>query len=77
MTLIEVGAVVAAGLASWEAAWACKQDPNYAEKAFIIACNLPNQAKAKTNWRRMTAAMKQRALMICVRNGISEEMLNQ
>jgi ABC transport system ATP-binding/permease protein len=68
---------LAAGLASWEAAWNCKQDPNYAEKAFIIACNLPNQAKAKANWRRMNAAMKQRALMICVRNGISEEMLNQ
>jgi serine/threonine protein kinase len=66
-----------AAVASWEAAWGCKQDPSYAEKAFIIACNIPNAAKAKLNWKRMHAAMKQRALMICVRNGISEEMLNQ
>ncbi|HWO23467.1 MAG TPA: protein kinase [Kofleriaceae bacterium] len=65
----------AAALETFEKAWACKQDPGYAEKAFIMACNLPNQAKAKQNWKRMTAPMKRRALMICVRNGITEDML--
>jgi pSer/pThr/pTyr-binding forkhead associated (FHA) protein len=67
---------LAAALSSWEAAWNCKQDPAYAEKAFIIACNLPNVGKAKLFWKRMSSTMKQRALMICVRNQITEDMLN-
>jgi pSer/pThr/pTyr-binding forkhead associated (FHA) protein len=66
----------AAALSNWEAAWNCKQDPNYAEKAFIIACNIPSPGKAKLFWKRMSAPMRQRALMICVRNGISEDALN-
>jgi serine/threonine-protein kinase len=67
---------LAAAVASYEAAWNCKQDMAYAEKAFIIACNMPNVAKAKLNWKRMAPAMRQRALMICVRNGISDDVLN-
>jgi len=68
--------LLAAALVSYEAAWNCKQDPLYAEKSFIVACNIPNVGKAKLFWKRMNSAMKQRALMICVRNQITEEMLN-
>jgi hypothetical protein len=66
----------AAALTSFELAWSCKQDPLYAEKAFVIACNLPHAAKAKLFWKRMTVPMRQRAVMICVRNGITEDTLN-
>ena len=65
-----------AALASFEMAWNCKQDPNYAEKAFVVACNIPNPGKAKLYWKRMSSPMRQRALMICVRNGITEDALN-
>jgi eukaryotic-like serine/threonine-protein kinase len=65
-----------AALASYEAAWTCKEDPQYAEKAFIMACNIPNITNAKLFWRRMPPMMKQRAVMICVRNNITEDVLN-
>lgn len=67
----------AAAMDAFDKAWACKQDPLYAEKAFIPACNTNNVGKARVYWKRMSQAMRQRALMICVRNGISEEALNQ
>lgn len=66
---------LAAALASFEQAYACRADPAYAEKAFIAACNLPLVAKAALFYRRMTPQSRARALMICVRNGITEEML--
>jgi serine/threonine-protein kinase len=65
-----------AALASFEQAWACKQDSSYADKAFIIACNIPNLAKARLFWKRMPQPSRARAVMICVRNGIAEEQLN-
>jgi serine/threonine protein kinase len=67
---------LAAALAGYEAAWSCKPDPQYAEKAFVIACNLPSAGKAKLFWKRLSPIMRQRALMICMRNGITEDMLN-
>ena len=67
---------LAAALSSFEQAWACKQDSSYADKAFIIACNLPNLAKARLFWKRMPQPSRARAVMICVRNGITEEQLN-
>jgi eukaryotic-like serine/threonine-protein kinase len=67
---------LAATLTSYEAAWSCKQDPQYAEKAFITACNLANVSKARVHWKRMTPMMKQRASAICVRNGITQDMLD-
>ena len=70
-----IGQLVAA-LASYESALACKPDPAYAEKAFIIACNLPQVEKAKPFWKQMPPLMRQRALAICCRNGITEEMLD-
>jgi serine/threonine protein kinase len=66
----------AAALASYEAAYACKPSPNWSEKAFVLACNLKNLAKAKLHWKRLPPAMKNRAVMICVRNGITEAKLN-
>ena len=69
------GRLVAA-LASYEAAWTCGQDPQYAEKAFIIACNVPSLMKAKLFWKQLSPLMRQRAVMICVRNNITEDMLN-
>ncbi len=63
-------------LASYEAAWNCKQDPQHAEKAFVIACNLASTGKARLHWKRMTTVMRQRAAAICVRNGITQDMLD-
>jgi len=65
-----------AAMDQFEKAWNCKQDPQYAEKAFIPACNLTNVAKAKLYWKRMSAALRQRAVTICIRNGITEDTLN-
>jgi ABC transport system ATP-binding/permease protein len=67
---------LASALGQYEAAWNCKQDPMYAEKSFIVACNLPRVEKAKLFWKRMPQAMKTRAVGICMRNGITDEMLN-
>ncbi len=67
---------LAASLASYEAAYACKASSAWTEKAFIIACNLTNLAKAKLHWKRLPTPMKTRALGICVRNGITEAKLN-
>jgi hypothetical protein len=67
---------LAAAFSSYQAAWNCKQDPEYAEKSFVIACNLADVGKAKLFWKRMSAAMKQRALRICARNQITEDMLD-
>jgi hypothetical protein len=66
----------AAALASYEAAHACKPSPDLSEKLFVLACNLKNLPKARLHWRRLLPAMKSRALMICVRNGIPEAKLN-
>jgi hypothetical protein len=42
----------------------------------VIACNLANARKARLHWKRMTSMMKQRAAAICVRNGITQDMLD-
>jgi serine/threonine protein kinase len=63
-------------LASYEAAYACRAAPQWAEKALIISCNLTNLVKAKLYWRRLPLTMKARALSICERNGITETKLN-
>ncbi|HWO18591.1 MAG TPA: serine/threonine-protein kinase [Kofleriaceae bacterium] len=67
-----------AAIESYEAAWNCKQDPKYANKAFSVACHIPSVRKAKLFWMRMPPAMRQSELgiMVCVRNGITENMLN-
>lgn len=68
---------LAAALDAFEQAYACKPEAQYTEKAFIVACNLESVPKARSFWKRLTPMMRQRALMICVRNGISEEMLDE
>jgi hypothetical protein len=66
----------AAAYEAFEKAYQCTSDPQYAEKAIICACNVPNVEKAKLQWKRLPTMMRQRALMICVRNGIQEDVLN-
>jgi hypothetical protein len=61
---------------AYEAAWNCHQDATYAEKAFIIACNIPSVEKARLFWKRLPQAMQTRALGICTRNDITEDELN-
>jgi hypothetical protein len=69
------GELVAA-LASFEAAYACRPEPLWSEKAFVVACNLGDRARARLHWRHLPATMKTRALGICVRNGITEPVLS-
>jgi pSer/pThr/pTyr-binding forkhead associated (FHA) protein len=66
----------AAALAAYEQAYNCKPEQTYAEKAFVVACNIPNLVKARLYWKRMPTGMRTRALGVCVRNGYTEEMLN-
>ena len=61
---------------SYEAAYACSPIPQWAEKAFIIGCNLGDLPKAKLYWKRLPSNMRSRALGICVRNGFTEATLN-
>jgi len=68
---------LAEAFASFEAAYACEPSPQLAEKAFIIACNLSDVAKAKSSWRRLPPKMRTRTAAICMRNGISEAMLSE
>jgi serine/threonine-protein kinase len=67
---------LAAALVSYEAAYSCAPGPDYSEKGFIVACNIPDAEKAKLLWKRLSPPVKQRTLMICVRNQILEETLN-
>jgi len=66
----------AASLAYYEAAIACRPDPSFVQKAFVVACNLNNLRKAKTHWRRMLFPSRAQALEVCVRNGITEDQLS-
>jgi serine/threonine protein kinase len=67
---------LAAALASYESAYACRAAPQWSEKAFVIACNLKQPPKAKLHWRRLTPEMRARSVTICVRNGITDAVLN-
>jgi hypothetical protein len=66
----------AVALVHFEAAYACKPELRFAEKALVVACNIPNLSQARKHWARITPMMRQRVLMICVRNAITEDMLN-
>jgi len=67
---------LAAALASYESAYACRATPQWAEKLFVIACNLRNLPKSKLYWKRLSPSLQTRDLPICVRNEITEQMLN-
>jgi len=64
-------------LSSFEQAYQCRQDARVAQFAFINACKIPNSAKAKIWWKRLSPTQQGQALSICVRNGISQEFLQQ
>jgi hypothetical protein len=68
---------LAAALQSFEQAYACKADAAIAEKAFVVACNMVSAPKARLFWKRLSPALRQRAIAICVRNGITEDMLDE
>jgi hypothetical protein len=68
---------LAAALQSFEQAYACKADPTIAQKAFVVACNIPSVSKARLYWKWLSPVSRQRAVAICVRNGITEDMLDE
>jgi len=67
---------LAESLAFFEAAYACKPSPALLQRALVIACNLRNVAKSRSYWKRLSLAMRTQALSTCVRNDITEAMLN-
>jgi len=67
---------LAESLASYEAAYACKPDARWAEKALIIACNLGDLAKAKIHWAQLPSLHRPRVLGICERNQITADALD-
>ena len=67
---------LAQSLASYEAAYACRPAPALLQKAFVVACNLRDVARAKSYWKRLSPQLRSSALGVCVRNGIDETGLN-
>lgn len=63
-------------LAAYEAAYACSPTPTLILKSFVVACNLRNLAKARSYWKQLSAERRTQALVTCVRNDITEAMLN-
>jgi hypothetical protein len=63
-------------LALYQAAYACKSSPTLLQKAFLLACNLRDLAKARSFWKRMTPMLRTQALGSCVRNEITADMLD-
>jgi hypothetical protein len=67
---------LAESLASYEAAYSCRPGVTLLQKQFVVVCNLQNIAKARSLWKRLPPAMRNQALGVCVRNGITAETLN-
>jgi serine/threonine protein kinase len=63
-------------LAAYEAAYACSPTPPLILKTFVVACNLRNLAKARSYWKQLSSEKRTQALVTCVRNDITEAMLN-
>jgi hypothetical protein len=68
---------LAESLASYQAAYACRPEPATLQKAFVVACNLRDLAKAKSYWKRLTPQLRSSALGVCVRNGVDEATLSK
>lgn len=66
----------AAALRAFDQAYACKPEASSAEKAFIVACRMNSLKDARRQWVRLPQLQRNRALMICVRSGITEEALD-
>ena len=67
---------LAESLALFDAAYACKPAPALLQKAFVISCNLHDVPKARSYWKRLSLALRTAAASTCVRNGITDDMLN-
>ena len=61
---------------SYEAAYACRPSPTLSLKAFVVTCNLRNVTKARSYWKQLPSEKHSQAIVPCLRNGITEEMLN-
>jgi len=70
------GASSSRRFASYEAAYACRPEAQWNQKAFVAACNLGDVAKARLHWARLSPLLQKRTLGICERNQITEEMLS-
>ncbi len=63
-------------IASFDEAIACRFDLRLVQQAFVIACNLHDKARARSYWKRMPPAARHKASQTCVRNGITEAVLD-
>jgi hypothetical protein len=66
---------LAESLALYDAAYACKPALPLLQKAFVIACNLHDETRARLYWKRLPPALGTQALPACARNDITEAML--
>jgi hypothetical protein len=62
-------------LSLFDAAYACKPTAALLQKAFVIACNLRDAARARSYWKRLPPPLAAQALPTCVRNDITEATL--
>ena len=68
----------AAALAEFEAAMRCKNAnvTRLSQLAFMAACNAKSVAKSRQYWAKIPPASAQMLKQMCVRNGITEDMLD-
>jgi hypothetical protein len=60
----------AAALSELEAAIQCKPSNNAYELAFMAACNIKDEAKARSFYGKMTTASQDKTLQVCIRHSI-------
>jgi tRNA A-37 threonylcarbamoyl transferase component Bud32 len=63
-------------LDAYDQAYACRPDPALLRDAFVVACNMRHKFEARSYWRQLSRALQIESLGVCVRNGITEAMLN-
>jgi len=67
----------AESLASYVAAYACRPEPVFLQKAFIATCNLHDVTKARSYWKRLSPAQRTQTLInTCARLGVTEAQLS-
>jgi serine/threonine protein kinase len=67
---------LAASLISYEAAYTCRPETRWSQRAFVLACHLRNTAKAKTYWKLLSPPLRTQSVSTCLRNNITEAQLN-
>ncbi len=65
----------AAALGNFEASLACKQDASTERLAFMAACRAKNPDSARRHYARLPRSTTSGILQICVRNGITEDVM--